>query len=286
VIAGVVFQPVSLCGRINYEELMDLRYTSSDLKVAINQHTNNAITRFYPIATTAKLTKLLAWFDDAPSFSMVSHMDCGFATICIVNDNNEWEPIENYFDVEGLIRWSNNVYDMIGEKKVPKPTSFLKGVNLADYGNIAATIGNFIDDMTNLGYRQIMRAYFFAGMMKYVKSPQKIFTSKTYQSFARLVFAPNLASAGKFLQTKNLMISAMHFQDAYNFDLQRIARCLVHYGVIDPDNPSKVLEIPFCSMNTLHRESIEERLALADQEAEKPEVIQSKIVEYIDSIEK
>lgn len=117
VIAGVVFQPVSLCGRINYEELMDLRYTSSDLKVAINQHTNNAITRFYPIATTAKLTKLLAWFDDAPSFSMVSHMDCGFATICIVNDNNEWEPIENYFDVEGLIRWSNNVYDMIGEKK-------------------------------------------------------------------------------------------------------------------------------------------------------------------------
>ena len=31
VIAGVVFQPVSLSGRIAMEDLMNLRYTSSDL---------------------------------------------------------------------------------------------------------------------------------------------------------------------------------------------------------------------------------------------------------------
>ncbi|MFX1259732.1 MAG: hypothetical protein ACFFAN_17910, partial [Promethearchaeota archaeon] len=86
--------------------------------------------------------------------------------------------------------------------------------------------------------------------------------------------------------TKNLLISAMHFQDAYNFDLDRIKKCLVHYGVVDPDNPRRVLEIPFCAMNTIHRERIERRLALTDQKAKKREVVQHEIEAYIDSIEK
>jgi hypothetical protein len=270
VVSGVVFQPVSLCGRISFEELMDLRYTTSDLKKAINEHTNNAIKRFYPIATTAKFTKLLAWFDDMPEFGMTSHSDCGFATIIVVNDKGEWEPIENFFDALGLIKWANNVYDMVHDKKVPKPTGLLGNINLEDYGGLASTIGKFIDDLTNLGYKQMMKAYFFAGLLKYVKNPSKILTSKTYQSFAKLVFAPNLASAAQFLHSKNLMISAMHFQDAYNFDLNRVKSCLVHYGVIDPDDPTKVLEIPFCAMNTVHRENIEKALALKDQQAEKP----------------
>jgi uncharacterized radical SAM superfamily Fe-S cluster-containing enzyme len=285
VISGVVFQPVSLCGRISFEELMDLRYTTSDLKKAINEHTNGGIKRFYPIATTAKFTKLLAWFDDMPEFGMTSHSDCGFATIIVVNDKGEWEPIENFFDAEGLIKWANNVYDMVHDKKVPKPTGLLGSINLEDYGGLASTIGKFIDDITNLGYKQMMKAYFFAGLLKYVKNPSKILSSKTYQSFAKLVFAPNLASAAQFLHSKNLMISAMHFQDAYNFDLNRVKSCLVHYGVIDPDDSTKVREIPFCAMNTVHRENIERALALEGQQAEKPEVITQRISSYIDSIE-
>jgi uncharacterized radical SAM superfamily Fe-S cluster-containing enzyme len=286
VISGVVFQPVSLCGRISFEELMDLRYTTSDLKIAINQHTNNAINRFYPIATTAKLTKLLAWFDDKPAFGMTSHQDCGFATICVINDKNEWEPIENFFDVEGLIRWANKVYDQVVDKKVPKPTSILGNINLEDYGGLASTVGRFIDDITSVGYKQMMKAYFFAGLLKFVKNPTKILSSKTYQSFARLVFAPNYTSAANFLHTKNLMISAMHFQDAYNFDLDRVKSCLVHYGVIDPEDHSRILEIPFCAHNTIHRERIERALAIPGKEAEKPEIITEKITSYINSIEK
>jgi uncharacterized radical SAM superfamily Fe-S cluster-containing enzyme len=284
VISGIIFQPVALCGRISFEELMDLRYTTTDLKDAINEHTNNAIGKFYPIATTAKMTRLLAWFDNVPEFGMTSHHDCGFATIMIINEKNEWEPIEKYFDAEGLIRWSNKVYDMVQGREIPKPTGFLKGINLEDFGKIAATIGNFIDDMTDLGYRQMMKAYYFAGAMRYIKHPEQIITSKTLQGFARLVMAPNLASAANFLHTKNLMISSMHFQDSYNFDLERVKCCLVHYGVIDPSDNSKVLEIPFCAMNTLHREKIEQALAIQGEQAEKPEVIQAEIEELLDTV--
>lgn len=285
VVAGIVFQPVSLCGRINYEELMELRYTTSDLKVDINKATNNMVQKFYPIATTAKLTKLLAWFDDVSAFGMTSHSDCGFATIGVINEKDEWEPIENYFDVEGMIRWANKCYDMVMEKEVPKPTGLLKGINLSDYGSVASTIGNFIDDMTSLGYRQMMKAYFFAGVVRYIKNPQKVLTSKTYQAFARLVFAPNLASAGNFLLSKNMMISCMHFQDAYNFDLQRVKHCLVHYGVIDPADPTKVKEIPFCAHNTIHREKLEEANIVSGMKARKPEEIQNEIESYLDSID-
>ncbi|MBN1802765.1 MAG: radical SAM protein [Candidatus Lokiarchaeota archaeon] len=284
VIVAVVFQPVSLCGRINYEELMDLRYTTSDLKVAINEHTNNAVGRFYPIATTAKFTQLLAWFDDVPAWSMLSHHDCGFATICVVDENDEWVPIENYFDADGLIKWANKVYDMVINKETPKPTKMLN-LDLSKYGNVLGTIGKFVDDMTNLGYRQMMKVYFLAGLMRYIKNPAKIIQSKTFQSFAKLIFAPNLETAGNFLQTKNIMVGAMHFQDAYNFDLERIKSCLVHYGVIDPDDPSKVLEIPFCAMNTVHRETIERKLALAGVEAKKPEVIQNEIESLLNNLE-
>ena len=245
-----------------------------------------AINKFYPIATTAKMTRFLSWSDDVPEFSMTSHKDCGFATISVVNDDDEFEPIENFFKADGLIKWSNKVYDMVINKEVPKPTGLLGDFDLGQFGAMAKTIGNFIDDMTDLGYRQMMKAYYLAGAARYVKNPQRVLNTKTYQSFLKLVFSPSLESAGNFLQTRNLMISAMHFQDAYNFDLERVKRCLVHYGVIDPDDPNNVLEIPFCAMNTVHRPSIEEKLARKDMEAEKPEEITNRITNYVEKMDK
>ncbi|MBD3256287.1 MAG: radical SAM protein [Candidatus Lokiarchaeota archaeon] len=285
VCGGIVFQPVSLCGRISFEELMDLRYTTSDLKRDINKATNNVIQKFYPLATSSKFTKLLAWFDAAPHWAATSHHDCGFATIGIVNKNSEWEPIENYIDVEGLLKWSNKVYDMIQSRTVPKPTSILGNFNLSDYGAVAETVGKFIDDMTNLGYRQMMKAYYFAGLIKHVKV-KKVLESTVIESLAKLVAAPNMRTSGNFLLSGNMLISAMHFQDAYNFDLNRVKSCLVHYGIIDPADPKRVLEVPFCAMNTVHRERLELAHALKDEKTEKPEVITERVSKYIESIEK
>jgi uncharacterized radical SAM superfamily Fe-S cluster-containing enzyme len=57
------------------------------------------------------------------------------------------------------------------------------------------------------------------------------------------------------LMHKVIMIGAMHFMDPYNFDLERVERCGIHYAV--PDGRI----VPFCSMNTLHREKIERQFA-------------------------
>jgi 7,8-dihydro-6-hydroxymethylpterin dimethyltransferase len=57
------------------------------------------------------------------------------------------------------------------------------------------------------------------------------------------------------LHHKMLMIGSMHFMDPYNFDLERVQRCVVHYAT--PDGRIT----PFCTMNTLHRAATEKKFA-------------------------
>ena len=56
------------------------------------------------------------------------------------------------------------------------------------------------------------------------------------------------------LQRKAILLSSMHFMDPYNFDLERVQRCVIHYAV--PDGRI----IPFCTMNSIHRQEVERKL--------------------------
>jgi uncharacterized radical SAM superfamily Fe-S cluster-containing enzyme len=66
----------------------------------------------------------------------------------------------------------------------------------------------------------------------------------------------------------------MHFQDAYNMDIERVKRCIVHFGVAMPDG--SVREISFCTMNTIHRPHIEKLVAKKLTEKVKTEFDTSK----------
>ena len=66
-------------------------------------------------------------------------------------------------------------------------------------------------------------------------------------------------SLGKFMRNV-IMVGMMHFQDPYNFDLERLERCGIHYAV--PDGRI----IPFCAMNTLYRPLIEKQFSIPLQE--------------------
>ncbi len=63
------------------------------------------------------------------------------------------------------------------------------------------------------------------------------------------------SALGKMM-TKMVMIGAMHFMDAWNYDLQRVERCVIHYGTMD----GRI--IPFCTFNTLHREPYERKYSV------------------------
>ena len=58
------------------------------------------------------------------------------------------------------------------------------------------------------------------------------------------------------LQRESILLSSMHFMDPYNFDLDRVQSCCIHYAV--PDGRI----IPFCTMNSIHRPIIEKQLGI------------------------
>lgn len=270
VVAGVVFQPVSLCGRVTIEELRQLRYTNSDLTKEIEKATNGQISakEWMPLALSNKLTQLLAWFNDLPRWSMSSHDDCGFCSLVQLTDDG-WRPIDHYVDVKGAIGWANQVWDMVSERKMPKPSGLLKNLEgIADnFGlkGVLEAVSDFSDTMSDTAYRQAMKAYFAAGMVKHIKDPMKAITDFTkdefYMNVLRLFASPSLATSKGMLMRGTQFIGSMHFMDAYNFDTDRVSRCLVHYGVLDPDDHDHVLEIPFCAYNTIHREPLEKKWA-------------------------
>ncbi len=69
-----------------------------------------------------------------------------------------------------------------------------------------------------------------------------------------IVTRGDFASAATMHNIKNLLfIGTMHFQDPYNFDVERVMRCVIHYGLPD----GKV--IPFCAYNNFYRKTYEEK---------------------------
>ncbi|MBT0159780.1 radical SAM protein [Candidatus Bathyarchaeota archaeon A05DMB-2] len=80
----------------------------------------------------------------------------------------------------------------------------------------------------------------FSFLRKYVL---RVLTEGSYQSLGDL-------------QRKSILLSSMHFMDPYNFDLERVQRCVIHYAV--PDGRI----IPFCTMNSIHRPDVEKKLGV------------------------
>jgi len=76
---------------------------------------------------------------------------------------------------------------------------------------------------------------------------------------------------GKFMR-KVVMIGCMHFMDAWNFDLDRVRRCVIHYATID----GRI--IPFCASNNTHRSPYEEKDSIPYEEWRTKQKKEEKLV--------
>jgi len=116
-----------------------------------------------------------------------------------------------------------------------------------------ANVEKFFESMNNVyakasaGHKT--RAYFtLIGSLRHVKFSfirklLPVITKGDYKSLGNL-------------QRQSLLLTSMHFMDPYNFDLERVQRCLIHYAV--PDGRI----IPFCTMNSIHRAEVEKKLGI------------------------
>nr|MDO8134524.1 radical SAM protein [Candidatus Njordarchaeum guaymaensis] len=71
---------------------------------------------------------------------------------------------------------------------------------------------------------------------------------------------PSYEALGKYSRS-SILVGSMHFMDPYNFDLDRVSRCVINYGVPAKEGvPGPI--IPFCSMNSIHRPVVEKALGV------------------------
>jgi uncharacterized radical SAM superfamily Fe-S cluster-containing enzyme len=247
VIRGITFQPVSLCGRITAEEIQDLRITNADVIEEIEKQTGGAISMesaWYPLTSIVEFGRIVAYLADVEPVEFTCHPDCGFATYLVVDpDTNEMVPITDYFDPIKIIDFSNQFWEKIKHKEKDE---------IKFFRNLLGDMGKPFDQGLEFLDKTQLRARFFLGLLQYTKKPGKLM-----EMFSHLVLNGDWESISSFTHG-TLLLSSMHFQDAYNMDLERTKRCIVHFGVAMPDG--EVMEVPFCTMNTVHREEIENKI--------------------------
>ncbi|MFH1444862.1 MAG: tetraether lipid synthase Tes [Nanoarchaeota archaeon] len=232
VVRGVNFQPVSLVGMMPRKERDKHRITIPDTIQKIEEQTDGEISKddFYPIPIISAFTRFVEAITNKPRYNLTSHFACGMATY-VFNDNGKMLPITRFVDVEGLMEYLNERADE------------LEG-----------------------------------GMSKYVTGAKLLFKLKGFvdakkspdgMSFPKIIYNAlikhDYRSLGE-MHYKSLFVGMMHFMDLYNYDIERVKRCCIHYAMPD----GKI--VPFCTFNVMpemYRDKAQKEHSMTIEEWEK-----------------
>lgn len=224
---GISFQPVSFTGRVSREERMERRFTLADLAHAVKEQTGylEPYRDWYPLSFTSPLSKLMEKMHGEPTMTITCHSDCGVGAYVISNGAGCVVPITKFIDMEAAM----TEIDDMSKTMVPflrRPIAFAQFYN-------------------------VLRKHYLGGALP---------AGFAFSDFVGAL-SPTLARGASVLGKKRrwrfLIILSMHFQDAYNFNLDRVRRCNVHYAA--PDGRI----YPFCTYNAgpTYRARIERRFA-------------------------
>jgi uncharacterized radical SAM superfamily Fe-S cluster-containing enzyme len=233
IISGISYQPVAFTGRISTEARERQRYTLSDLAHDLENQTGyiKAMEDWYPLSVTSPFSKLLSAIWKYEVMKITSHADCGIGTYIFVNTKTKRViPITRLIDIEGFTMDLNKL--------------------------VKQKIAN-IRSLTALSAQHLLKKHFRQEEAKDGISPQvclELFqgvVDKEAQRRVDLIYNWNM-----------LLIGGMHFQDSYNYNIDRVKRCAIHYAA--PDGRM----YPFCSYNSgpVFREKIERRFSVSLEE--------------------
>ncbi len=232
IVRGVNFQPVSLVGSMPKREREKYRITIPDAIKKIEEQTDGEISRddFYPVPSVTPISHFVEALTGTPQYELTTHFACGMATY-VFKENGKLLPITRFVDVEGLFEYLNEKAESLTNSRI-KTIRALKGV---------IDIRRFVD---------------------FEKAPKEFDISKIL--FDVLV-RHDYSTLGQF-HAKALFIGMMHFMDLYNYDIERVKRCEIHYAT--PDGRI----IPFCAFNVMpeiYRDKIHAEFGIPIEEWEK-----------------
>lgn len=264
VINTVMYQPMAMVGRFDKEKLKDMRITSSHLAKDLIEYTNGAVGKTYPLPVIGKFAKVIAWLSGEQPVEFTCSQDCGFANFMFVDKKTKnLIGIDEFIDSEAFLETTGKWYERIEREKRWEREG---KTGLLDRG------------VFGKARKDIIKARFFADVAKHLKGIGGLVEKFSdplgiINNFAATIFNTSWEASADWLNSGNmLLVGLMHFQDLYDFDINRVNHCLVHYGYIDPVTDT-VRQVPFCAMNSIHRERIEDELEAGN-----------KMVQYVPEI--
>ena len=245
IIHAINFQPVAFTGRIDKSELAQKRFTLADLVHRLVDQTDFLKEEhFYPVPSVSVFSELASVWQNDPKVAFTSHPHCGLATFIFIDEDGTPIPISDFVNIARLLEDVEKTAHSIENSKI-RSVAKVKALKFK------LQEGKSIDKKKSpggIGMVELLSAFYEEG------------DKKALANFA----------------WRSMMIGGMHFQDRYNYDVERVKRCVIHYAV--PDGRI----IPFCAYNSgpVFRDELEKKYAMSNEEyrafREKEEVLMEK----------
>lgn len=239
IISGIAFQPVSFVGRYSRSYRMERRYTMADLAFDIENQTGYMKARrdWYPLACTAILSRFVGKIKGTEPFTVSTHPHCSQGTFFFVDKKTkETKPLGEFIDMDRFLKKVAELYKRTGQK------AFDLVSNIDNWNELQECFkgDRAPSDMTFFDLLKTLDGYENTGLRR---------TNEKGKNHGY----PHFFAAG------------MHFMDSYNFSVERVMRCVIHY--VDP----KGRLYPFCVYNggPTYRKRVETRFKLPDDKVKK-----------------
>jgi uncharacterized radical SAM superfamily Fe-S cluster-containing enzyme len=245
--SGISFQPVAFTGRIARAELEAKRFTLSDFAHAMEQQTGitDTFRDWFPLSCVTPFSKLLSALRGEMTTHLSCHPHCSLGTYLFVDRNKKATPVTRFIDVGPMLQ----EMDMLARKAAPKKIKFF----------------------SKLSAWNTLRKFFHEE-----RAPEGLTFNlflQTLQGMTDKRYGRGEKEEGGFTY-RTLMVAGMHFMDSYNYDVERVKRCVIHYAA-----PNGLI-YPFCAYNSgpVFRERIEKAFSIPfdQQEEYKTLLAQSK----------
>lgn len=230
-VSAISFQPVAFTGRINRRELDEKRYTMSDLAHDVHRQTGicDPYEDWFPLACVTPFSKLVSALRGELTTHLSCHPHCSLGTYLFVSASKQAVPVTRFVDVGPMLR----DMDLLARKAGK--------VHMKLYSQISAW--------------NSLRRHFHEE-----RAPEGLTFAKFLETLQGLMdkrYGRGEAEKKGFT-FKTLMVAGMHFMDHYNYDIERVKRCVIHYAA-----PNGRI-YPFCAYNggPTYREQIEKSFSV------------------------
>jgi uncharacterized radical SAM superfamily Fe-S cluster-containing enzyme len=220
VVRGVNFQPVAFTGAAGEDDVKKARITIPDVLLQIEKQMDGVLRKddFYPVPCVLPFSDLVEAYTGRPQVRFTAHQHCGAATYVFVHDMGI-VPVNRMVDVDSFFESIQQMADTLK-----------KGGTINKYKALLEGVKNMHDS---------------------VKKGEQGDTTKFWKMIGKTLIGQNFDALREF-HWNALFIGVMHFMDKYNYDLERVQRCCIHYAT--PDGKL----IPFCTYNSgpVYREQV------------------------------